>query len=181
LAAADLLDKRASEASPGPWFYNGYSYVGSGPKSAAYNDWEFGDHTLEREGLCELCGQWREPIACLPDWKWPRGHGCKLFDVDYDMDSEVVTVRSHHGDTAVRQRAADAEWIATMHPEVGKTLAKVLRERGLYAQGSVGNDTDPNYHEDCDGVIGDPEEPYRCKCFDDLLSLADALLAGEAK
>lgn len=138
LAAADLLDKRANEASPGPWYYNGYSYVGSGPKSAPYNDWDFGDHTLEREGLCEECGQWREPIGCLPTWTWPRGHGCKLFDTDYDMDSEVVHVRSHHGDTAVRQRAADAEWIATMHPEVGKLLAATMREAATTISNNVG-------------------------------------------
>jgi hypothetical protein len=133
-AAADKLDALLVETSPGPWFCNGYSYVGSAPKGAAYDAWDpGGDHSLERTGLCGSCGDWREAAACH---NWPRGHGCRYFDQDYDMDPEVVSVRSHHGDTAVRSRLADAEYIAAMNPLVGKALAKLLRVEAELATAS---------------------------------------------
>lgn len=133
-AAADKLEAIIAEASPGPWGYNSYSWVGSAPKMLAYEHWEYGEgHTLERAGKCEPCGDWRDPIDCLPNWTWPRGHGCKLFDVDYDMDPEVISVRSHHGDTAIRSRKADAEYIEAMNPLVGKALADWLREQSSAA------------------------------------------------
>jgi hypothetical protein len=167
LAAADLLDKRASEATEGPWFYNSYSMVFSSPKMPPYDSWHPEDegHTLERAGKCEPCGEWREPL-CYPDgsvhWTWPRGHGCKHFEQDYDMSPEVAGVPSHHGDTAVRSRKADAEYIATMHPEVGKAQAAMLR-----VLGSV------DHPEVRMGV-----SVHTQKVFDAALALADLLLAG---
>jgi hypothetical protein len=172
-AAADKLDVLASKASPGPWFFNSYSYVGSAPKTPAYNDWEPGpDHTLERTGKCEPCGDWREAAACH---SWPRGHGCQYFDQDYDMDPEVVSVRSHHGDTAVRSRAADAEYIAAMNPLVGKALVSMLRAwSGAYSRETR------HFHEmwneaQRERMIGD-----KFPGFTETLALARLIIGGES-
>lgn len=76
LAAADLLEKRAGEASTGPWIEAGIGEFG----------WSVigGDFPLTSS-----------------------------FAIETD-DSE--------------QGKADATYIATMHPEVGKAVAKVLHE-----------------------------------------------------
>lgn len=153
LAAADKLDTIIAGASPGPWCYNGYSYIFSAPKSAPYDAWEPGsDHTLERTGKCEPCGEWREPSACH---NWPRGHGCQHFDQDYDTDPEVTHVRSHHGDTAVRSRMADAEYIEAMNPLVGAQLAALMRV-SAEALETVSPEEEAAVVADIDGYVPHP-------------------------
>lgn len=155
--AADKLDAIIAGASPGPWYYNSYSFIGSVPKSQAYHEWHPEDegHTLERDGDCEPCGKWREPIACLPNWKWPRGHGCRHFEQDYDMDPEVAKVPSHHGDTAVRSRKADAEYIEATNPLVGAQLAALMRV-SAEALETVSADEQTSVACDIDGYVPHP-------------------------
>lgn len=120
---------RADAASDGPWFYNGYSAVFSSPKTRPYDAW-FDTipegHTVERYGDCPVCGEWQVyPCGVAPS---PGvGHGCKFFTEDYRRDPLVAKVPSHHGDTAVEKRAADAEFIAAARADVPALCAEVDR------------------------------------------------------
>ncbi|OKI47273.1 hypothetical protein [Micromonospora sp. CB01531] len=96
----DAIRKLAAAATEGPWFYNSYSAVLAGPKVQPHEEWldTTGEHSLERHGNCEACG--------------PDRRGCLLFSEDYKRDPIVAHVPAHHGDTAVGERVADAEFIA---------------------------------------------------------------------
>lgn len=109
LAAADLLDKRAGEATKGPWWVN----------SKIYPETIYGDDASAVISGSRWCGE------------------ANVFDND-----------------------ADAAYIATMHPEVGKALAKVLRS---YAEG-----------------VRELEEilPLGAQPESDLLTVAGLILAG---
>jgi hypothetical protein len=116
-ASADLLDKRASEATEGPWKYMGRNCIETGPIEIDVADWG------------------------------PEGH-------------EGLRVSTWQDNRAYRY--ADAVYIATMHPEVGKALAKVLRS---YAEGV----------RELDKILTSiPVGPGRSA----MLDLADLLLAG---
>jgi hypothetical protein len=105
LAAADLLDKRAGEATEGPWYVDDVGTI-----------------------------------------VWP---------------SSINIYRPIVQDGAISNEA-DAAYISTMHPEVGKALAASLR-----VLGSV------DYPEVRMGV-----SVHTQKVFDAALALADILLAG---
>lgn len=107
----------AQAATPGPWEDNTYSTI-IGPGGQRHHDWSeplfAADHTLERYGGCEPCGDWK------PGWLRGSspglGHGCRHFDEDYELDPLVAGVPSHHGDTATGRHAADMRHIAANHP-----------------------------------------------------------------
>lgn len=93
LAAADLLDKRASEATEGPWQSLAWTTVSGELRAAVAGDPQTGNYrTPDGKGWTEVA----------------RGDADCAGPGPYLMQS-------------------DAAYIATMHPEVGKALAKVLR------------------------------------------------------
>jgi hypothetical protein len=102
---ADDLRALAAAATPGPWFYDSYSRVFCSAKGRLYDDIEF-------------------PECVVPAWKTscdePRGscHGCPFFEHDYRESPVVAFVQPHHGDTAIGQRSADAEFVAAVSPDV---------------------------------------------------------------
>lgn len=108
--AAVKLRDHAAGTSPAPWFYNSYSALFSAPKARVYDDWETGDHSLERYGPCPACA----------------GKSCELYTEDYRRDPLVAHVPSHHGDTAIEHAAKDAAFIELMHPPVALALADLL-------------------------------------------------------
>jgi hypothetical protein len=121
-ATADLLRRAAARlrecanaASPGPWVYNSYSVVLSGPKIRPHDEWQDAQfaagHTLERRGVCPAC---------------PESPRCALYTEDYRRDALVVEVPAHHGDTAIEHAAADATYIERVHPPVGVALAELF-------------------------------------------------------
>jgi hypothetical protein len=112
LAAADLLDKRAGEATEGPW-RNHDTYLNLGGYTATVLSGKSDDVHL---------------VAHLPS---------------YSHDSSQFQEQPH----------ADARYMATMHPEVGKALAALMR-----------------WEADCVAF-----NDGRCA-----LALADLLLAGES-
>jgi hypothetical protein len=119
------LRELAGAATPGPWFFDGYSRIASTAKGAAYDDIEFPE--------CEV-----------PAWKTscdePRGscHGCPFFEREYVLDPVVAFVRPHHGDTAVGQRVDDAEFIAAVSSDVVSALVdeieRLRRSRRITAE-----------------------------------------------
>ena len=117
----------AEAATPGPWFGNSYSAVFSSPLSKTYDAWSGplidAGHTLERKGECPPCGDWKVP-PYVPGPGY--GHGCRHFGEDYDRDPLVATVPAHHGDTAIRRHAMDAELIA--HNDPTRVLRRVARD-----------------------------------------------------
>jgi hypothetical protein len=117
LAAADLLDKRASEATEGPW------------------------GLPQHETECDA-----------------RDDGWWIYNGRQGAAEYAVTATVPYNPKA----AEDARYIATMHPEVGKALAAMLR-----VLGSV------DYPEVRMGV-----SVHTQKVFDAALALADLLLAG---
>ena len=118
--SADLnaIKARWAAATPGPWFFNGYSGIGCADNG--YDAWldERIDegHTLYRRINAEPC----EPCG-TPD--------CGYYDEDYDREPFVAHVSAHHGDTAVRRRALDAEAIAHAPEDIAALLAEVERLR----------------------------------------------------
>jgi hypothetical protein len=127
--AADRIRKVADAANPGPWVYNSYSAIFSGPMMRTYDKW-WDDtipegHTVERYGECPPCGDWKEfPCGIAPS---PGlGHGCRYFTEDYRRDPLIATVPSHHGDTAIEKRAADAEHIELWAPPTAELVAVLL-------------------------------------------------------
>lgn len=144
LAAADLLEKRAGEATGGPW-----------------------NTKAELDGM--LAGR---------------------ATVVHARARRVVTVgqtRTHHYDAA----EANAAYIATMHPEVGKALGVWLRTTGNDAEANLTWDSldCPNcgtacgghpfdwWCDHCGGGMG-LEGKDACVCYKPALALADLLLAG---
>jgi hypothetical protein len=95
----------AAKATPGPWFFDGYSRVVSKSLAASYDEMSF-------------------PDCVIPNWKTscaesPRScHGCPFFEQDYRADPIVFKVQAHHGDTAIDQRVKDAEYGAAASPDV---------------------------------------------------------------
>lgn len=69
----------------------------------------------------------------------------------------------------------DATYIATMHPEVGKAVAKVLRDSVQYLASVPGSLTQ---HTLCADFVDIWRTSIRCPHYDGLLALADLLLAG---
>jgi hypothetical protein len=102
----DAIEARAAAATPGPWHYNSYSAV-------------YGSHAdydrLEKEW--EAAG---EP---------PADKGTEWWDRFYDADPDVAHVPAHHGDTAVRRRKKDAEFIAHARSDVPRLVAEIRRLR----------------------------------------------------
>lgn len=124
----------AQAATPGPWFYNSYGAVFSGPLAQGYDAWAGplfdAGHTLERSGECVACGDRKDE---------PYGHGCRHFTEDYDRDPLVAGVPAHHGDTAIRRRQKDAQFIEAEDPTfVLRQCARDLRvlERHVEAWGA---------------------------------------------
>jgi len=126
-AAADRIRRITNAADPGPWVYNSYSAIFSGPMMRAYDKWCDDTipegHTVERRGECPPCGGWKGPgWAGSPG----LGHGCQFFTEDYRRDPLIASVPSHHGDTAIEKRAADAEHIAFWDPPTAELVARLL-------------------------------------------------------
>ena len=109
--AAEKLREHANAASPGPWDYNSYSAILSGPKVIPYDEWDCGEHELERREPCGACGS---------------ATGCSLAAEEYSRDPLVASVPSYAGDTAHGQHAADASLIELMHPPVALAFAEWL-------------------------------------------------------
>jgi hypothetical protein len=128
-AAAEHIREIAEAANPGPWNYNSYSAIFSGPMMRTYDAW-FDTipegHTVERYGKCELCGDWKVfPCGVAPS---PGlGHGCRYFSEDYRRDPLIAHVPSHHGDTAVEKRVADAKHISLWDPPTALLVAELLQ------------------------------------------------------
>jgi hypothetical protein len=107
----------ARAASEGPWFYDSYARVYSSPMVLPYDEWLEtidDDHNLERYGLCEPCGEWKQP-PMVPSKG--LGHGCRLFAEHYRLDPQVAAVPPVAGDTAADRHQADARHIAANDPE----------------------------------------------------------------
>lgn len=123
------IRKLADAATDGPWFYNSYSAVFSQPTLPSYDEWFAtipDGHTVERRGACPPCGQWMD-IPCLEPSTYE--HGCRYFSEDYRRDPLVAKVPSHHGDTAIEKRAADAEFIAAARELVPAMADEIERLR----------------------------------------------------
>jgi len=134
LAAADLLDKRAGEATAGPWTAEAATSISVLPGGLAceFTTWLVTSPVPDEEGQrTAVVAAERHPLT------GSLTGGC--FDED------------------------DAAYIATMHPEVGKALAKALRREGNYVRQGEGRAFGG-------GDLTLPEV--------DMLALADLLLAG---
>lgn len=94
--------KRAEAATPGPWFFNSYS-------------------TVQAKVLCEAYRQLAKEWAAAGRPSAERGS--PWFERFYDAEPEVCHVPAHHGDTSVRARHRDAEFIAAARTDV-PTLAR---------------------------------------------------------
>lgn len=122
LAAADLLDKRAGEATPGPWSAPG------GPRYVFLDGFSGHDVDGPKSGFVARGTYW-----------------------------------------------SDAQYIATMHPEVGKAQAAWLRESAADLIDTPGTWTQ---HTLCARFIGHPDEANRCRHYDPALRLAGLILGG---
>ncbi len=101
----EAIRARADAAEAGPWFYNSYSAIFSHPLSAEYMRKELElDEKLKAEG--------RESV-----------------DEDFDdfPESIVASVRVQGGDTATRQGARDADFIAHAREDIPALLGEVAR------------------------------------------------------
>jgi len=133
-AAVQRIRAVIEKANPGPWFYNSYSGIFSGPMMRTYDEWFDAipeDHRVERYGECPPCGDWREfPCGVAPS---PGvGHGCRYFAQDYDRDPGIARVPSAHGDTAVRKRVGDAQHIELWDPVTAELVAQLLEATGAH-------------------------------------------------
>jgi hypothetical protein len=113
----EAIRARADAATPGPWFYNGYSWVGrqdTGDASDGLTFDEWADtieegHSAERYGACEACGTDR-PSGCVHAGEWVR------------RETTVAGVPATYGDTATGLHAADADFIAEARTDVPALL-----------------------------------------------------------
>jgi hypothetical protein len=133
-----VLEQEEADASAVPWGFNGYSAIFTldGGEHDKWQDAKFSEgHTLERTGLCEVCGpEWWDTKGWAEqsiEAAKQNGHGCKYAREDYDRDPLVAYVPAHHGDTAIGKRVKDAELIVQVrnrNPAVLE-LAKSAMER----------------------------------------------------
>lgn len=107
----DISD-RAAAATPGPWFFNGYSGV-------------FGEH-LVREYLA-----WERK---LEEKLGVEGRDAVDDDFDTAPETLVANVPAYHGDTATAQGAEDAEFIAASRSAVPALLAHIREQDETIAQ-----------------------------------------------
>jgi hypothetical protein len=98
LAAADLLDKRANDATEGPWAVE---------KTEGW--YSYGGPDVNHEEAWEI-------VSPKLDW---LGDPVKAVKVDLDRDYAMPN--------GGIPREADALYIALVNPEVGKALADLLR------------------------------------------------------
>lgn len=126
IAAADLLDKRAGEATEGPW--TGRVFDGG--------DHEFSD-VIGKQEVEQYSGSYTVTTALV------AGGAAEIAEPGW-------------------LEPANARYIATMHPEVGKTVARALRR---YAEGV----------RELEGILPPGAAPES-----DLLTLADLVLAGDS-
>jgi hypothetical protein len=152
-AAAAHIRQLAEAATPGPWYYDSYSWIASGPLMQPYEKWDTGNHSCERYGTCPECGEWKKsPYAPSPG----LGHGCKLHDEEYRREPTVARVPAHHGDTAIDAHRWDADHISTWHPGVALLVADWLEAKAIeyetrcttvaqqrFVAGEYGGDPDP--------------------------------------
>lgn len=111
LAAAELLDKRAREATEGPW-------------ATEHNIEQYHDGTkYEQWGVHSVTA------------KTTIGSSTWATDV-----VTVTTDRSYGFPDGGCDREDDARYIATMHPKVGKMVAASLRSFGIFAAAFTGPD-----------------------------------------
>jgi hypothetical protein len=106
----------AAEATPGPWFYNGYSGVFSAPLTQVYDDLE--DFECKVPEYKESCGD--GPCS-----------GCPFFEHEYRHGPLVVHVPAHHGDTAIGRHAADGAFIAEACSLIPALLDEIERLRAV--------------------------------------------------
>lgn len=92
-------------ATPGPWCYDSDNQVASAPKVAPYEAW------LD------------EVLAGSDDADFVPGG--KFHTEDYNRSPRVAYVPAHHGDTAVGQRVADAQFIAHAREDIPWLLAQL--------------------------------------------------------
>jgi hypothetical protein len=118
---SDLTPERLAElralaenATPGPWFYNGYSGVFSSPLTQVYDDLD--DPECEVPAHKESCGNGPCP-------------GCPFFEHEHEHGPLVAHVPAHHGDTAIGRHAADGAFIAEARALVPALLDEIERLR----------------------------------------------------
>lgn len=101
----DIAKLRAliAKTTPGPWFYNGYSGLFSFPLGQVSDDLDWPE--CEVPANKDTCGNGPCP-------------GCPYFEHEYQHGSLVAHVPAHHGDTATGRHAADAEYLAAVHPGI---------------------------------------------------------------
>jgi hypothetical protein len=103
LAAADLLDKRASEATEGPWRHTSRNYIGTGPIKITEADWGPEGH----EGLRVSTQQDRNAF--------------RTEDAAY-----IATVHPEVGKLWASALRAEAETITGWAPELAESHAALL-------------------------------------------------------
>lgn len=117
----------AEAATPGPWFYNGYSAIFAREvpdpiDGLTFDEWaeKLDDgHSAERYGACPACETDR-PTGCRYAAEWyRRDNGC------------VAGVPAAYGDTAIGQQAGNAAYIAAADPPTMLALLdEIERLRG---------------------------------------------------
>lgn len=102
----DAIRKRAEAATPGPWFYNSYNAVASGPMTRK-------NHELVEAPHDAAGSPWTEDGDYPKPWK----------SLDREYEPGVCRVPPTMGDTATGRHAADAEFIAHARTDVPDLLA----------------------------------------------------------
>lgn len=120
--AQEIL-KWAEKATEGPWFYNSYSAIFSGPMVPIDDEWE---------------GDFDDPE--------------QKRDYYLNADAGIANVPAAYGDTAIGRHQADAEYIAAANPHAIKEILshylellenETDEELALMANGS--NNADKKY------------------------------------
>ena len=106
----------AAEATPGPWFYNGYGGVFSSPLTQVFDDLDNPECELPKHK--ESCGTGPCP-------------GCPYFEHEHEHGPVVAHVPVHHGDTAIGRHAVDAAFIAETRSLVPALLDEIERLRAV--------------------------------------------------
>lgn len=130
--AAEKLRAAAAGTSPAPWEYNSYSAIFSVPKLREYDEWDSGDHSCERRGRCEVCNR----------------NGCDLAGEEYRRGPIAAKVPASAGDSAHGEFAANATYIALMHPPVALAVADWLEMAAQLRDGA-------DLHPAVTGVVPD--------------------------
>lgn len=128
-ADLDALRVLSEAATPGPWFYTGYSAIHSKPMLKVddefWTDERMADgHTYDhRVGqTCPECGE-RPAINEKTGERFGTYWDCARHKDAHDVDPVVSWVPAQYGDTATGKHAIDAEFIAAAVNYVRASLA----------------------------------------------------------